>query len=175
LRFGGSHYGNDSFGYPTLNGRAIPDILDRVTAPYEWATSLGSFRHCSRHVLEARATCKRVTAAEFRGSSTDHSGTSVNLVTGALAHLQLGRVQVMMGDKIAACKSYNDFLMLGKDADRDIPIYRQARAEYAKLMAELPALVGKQGEDTSKASLVTVHPQLICGCTAARAACTIYQ
>jgi hypothetical protein len=81
----------------------------------------------------------------------------------------------MMGDKIAACKSYNDFLMLGKDADRDIPIYRQARAEYAKLMAELPALVGKQGEDTSKASLVTVHPQLICGCTAARAACTIYQ
>ena len=47
-------------------------------------------------------------------------------------------------DKIAACKSYNDFLMLGKDGDRDIPIYRQAKAEYAKLMAELPALVGKQ-------------------------------
>jgi tetratricopeptide (TPR) repeat protein len=54
-------------------------------------------------------------------------------VKGALAHLQLGRAQAMMGDKAAARKSYQDFLTLWKDADPDIPIYQQAKAEYAKL------------------------------------------
>jgi hypothetical protein len=57
----------------------------------------------------------------------------LNFVTGALAHLQLGRAQVMMGDKDAARKSYQDFHTLWKDADPDIPIYKQAKAEYAKL------------------------------------------
>jgi hypothetical protein len=63
----------------------------------------------------------------------DHPGIGINFVTSALAHLQLGRAQVMMGDKAAARKSYNDFLTLWKDADPDIPIYKQAKAEYAKL------------------------------------------
>jgi hypothetical protein len=39
----------------------------------------------------------------------------------------------MMGDKAAARQSYLDFLTIWKDADSDIPIYRQAKAEYAKL------------------------------------------
>jgi hypothetical protein len=39
----------------------------------------------------------------------------------------------MMGEKAAARKSHNDFLTLWKDADPDIPIYKQAKAEYAKL------------------------------------------
>jgi hypothetical protein len=60
-----------------------------------------------------------------RGSLTD--------VAGALAHLQLGRAQVLMGDKAAARKSYQDFLTLWKDADPDIPIYQQAKAEYTRL------------------------------------------
>jgi hypothetical protein len=38
-----------------------------------------------------------------------------------------------MGDKAAARKSYQDFLTPWKDADPDIPIYQQAKAEYAKL------------------------------------------
>jgi len=38
-----------------------------------------------------------------------------------------------MGDNVGARKSYNDFLTLWKDADPDIPIYRQAKTEYAKL------------------------------------------
>ena len=57
----------------------------------------------------------------------------LNFVTGALAHLQLARAQVMAGNKAAARKSYQDFLALWKDADHDIPIYQQAQAEYAKL------------------------------------------
>jgi hypothetical protein len=57
----------------------------------------------------------------------------VNLVWGALAHVQLARAQVMAADKAAARKSHQDFLTLWKDADPDIPIYRQAKAEYARL------------------------------------------
>jgi len=41
--------------------------------------------------------------------------------------------EVMMGDTDAARKSYQNFLTLWKDADPDIPIYQQAKAEYAKL------------------------------------------
>jgi hypothetical protein len=63
----------------------------------------------------------------------DHSAIVGRDVVGALAHLQLGRAQVMMGDKAAARKSYQDFLTLWKDADPEIPIYKQAKAEYARL------------------------------------------
>jgi tetratricopeptide (TPR) repeat protein len=52
---------------------------------------------------------------------------------GALARFQLARAYAMMGDKDAARKSYQDFLTLWKDADPDIPIYKQAKAESAKL------------------------------------------
>ena len=52
---------------------------------------------------------------------------------GALAHLQLGRAYVLTGDKDQAHSAYTDFLTLWKDADPDIPILKQAKAEYAKL------------------------------------------
>jgi eukaryotic-like serine/threonine-protein kinase len=63
----------------------------------------------------------------------DNPGFSVRHVTGPLAWLQLGRAQKMMGDEAAARKSYETFLDLWKNADPDIPIYQQAKAEYAKL------------------------------------------
>jgi hypothetical protein len=47
--------------------------------------------------------------------------------------LQLARAQVMMGDKAAALKSYEDFLLHWKDADSDIPTYARAKIEYARL------------------------------------------
>ena len=52
---------------------------------------------------------------------------------GALAHLQLGRAFALSGDKENAKTAYQDFLTLWKDADPDIPILKQAKAEYAKL------------------------------------------
>jgi hypothetical protein len=52
---------------------------------------------------------------------------------GALAHLQLGRAYAMHGDAAKAKVAYQDFLALWKDADPDIPILKQAKAEYAKL------------------------------------------
>jgi serine/threonine protein kinase/tetratricopeptide (TPR) repeat protein len=72
-------------------------------------------------------------AAEAFQKVIDRPGIVETAAHGALAHLQLGRAQVMMGDKAAAHKSYQDFLTLWKDADPDIPIYQQAKAEYARL------------------------------------------
>jgi tetratricopeptide (TPR) repeat protein len=71
-------------------------------------------------------------AAEFQ-KLLDHRGAAVNFVTGALAHLQLGRAYAMAGDTAKAKSAYQDFFTLWKDADPDIPILKQAKAEYAKL------------------------------------------
>jgi hypothetical protein len=54
-------------------------------------------------------------------------------VHGALARLQPGRAFALSGDRIKAQTAYRDFLTLWKDADPDIPIFKQAKAEYAKL------------------------------------------
>ena len=71
-------------------------------------------------------------AAEFQ-KILDHRGIVVSDPIGALAHLQLGRAFVLSGDKTKAKSAYHDFLALWKDADADIPILKQAKAEYAKL------------------------------------------
>jgi hypothetical protein len=71
-------------------------------------------------------------AAEFQ-KILDHRGIVVNDPIGALAHLQLGRAFAMYGDKTKAKAAYQDFLALWKDADPDIRILQQAKAEYAKL------------------------------------------
>jgi len=74
----------------------------------------------------------RSAAAQFQ-KLIDSPGLTVRHVIGALASLQLGRAQKMMGDDAAARKSYETFLDLWKNADTDIPIYREAKAEFAKL------------------------------------------
>jgi eukaryotic-like serine/threonine-protein kinase len=57
----------------------------------------------------------------------------VNFVLGSLSQLQLGRAKAMSGDKEGARKAYQDFFTLWKDADPDIPILKEAKAEYARL------------------------------------------
>jgi eukaryotic-like serine/threonine-protein kinase len=71
-------------------------------------------------------------AAEFQ-KFLDHSGIVQNFLLGSLAHLQLGRAYLISGDTAKAKAAYQDFLTLWKDADPDIPILREAKAEYAKL------------------------------------------
>jgi hypothetical protein len=56
-----------------------------------------------------------------------------NFLLGSLAHLQLGRAYAVSGDTAKAKAAYQDFLTLWKDADADIPILKEAKAEYAKL------------------------------------------
>lgn len=71
-------------------------------------------------------------AAEFH-KILDHRGIVLNEPIGALAHLELGRAYALSGDTAKARAAYQDFLTLWKDADLDIPILEQAKAEYAKL------------------------------------------
>jgi tetratricopeptide (TPR) repeat protein len=71
-------------------------------------------------------------AGEFQ-KILDHRGIVVSDPIGALARLQLGRAYLMLGDKSRAKSAYQDFLALWKDADPDIPILKQAKAEYAKM------------------------------------------
>ena len=71
-------------------------------------------------------------AAEFQ-KILNHRGIVVSDPIGALAHLQLGRAYTLQGDTAKAKAAYQDFLVLWKDADPDIPILKQAKAEYAKL------------------------------------------
>ncbi|MGA7930660.1 MAG: protein kinase [Candidatus Sulfotelmatobacter sp.] len=71
-------------------------------------------------------------AVEFQ-KLMDHRGIVLNFVTGSLAHLQLGRAYAMAGDTAKAKSAYQDFLTLWKDADPDIPILKEAKAEYGKL------------------------------------------
>ena len=71
-------------------------------------------------------------ATEFQ-SILDHPGLVGNLPGGALAHLQMARAYAMQGDTAKAKAAYQDFLTLWKDADPDIPILKQGKAEHAKL------------------------------------------
>ena len=71
-------------------------------------------------------------AAEFK-KLIDHPGIVLNQPIAALAHLQLGRAYALAGDTGKARAAYQDFSILWKDADPDIPIYKAAKAEYAKL------------------------------------------
>ena len=110
------------------------DLL-RGTAKYDLAFT-GSVNYVYPAYIRGLAYLElgdgRSAAAQFQ-KLIDNPGFSVRHVTGPLAWLQLGRAQKMMGDAAAARKSYETFLDLWKNADPDIPIYQQAKAEYAKL------------------------------------------
>jgi cytochrome c-type biogenesis protein CcmH/NrfG len=70
--------------------------------------------------------------AEFQ-TIIDHRTVVGNDLLGALACLQLGRSYVMQSDAGKARAAYQEFLTVWKDADPDIPVLKQARAEYARL------------------------------------------
>jgi eukaryotic-like serine/threonine-protein kinase len=81
-------------------------------------------------------------AAEFQ-KILDHSGIVWNCWTGALAHLGIARADVLEAHGLEGADAdvarrrslaaYKDFLTLWKDAEPDVPILQQAKAEYAKL------------------------------------------
>jgi len=81
-------------------------------------------------------------ASEFQ-KILDHGGIVWNCWTGALAHLGVARANALQSRtsrgadadaaRVRALAAYKDFLALWKDADPDVPILKQVRAEYAKL------------------------------------------
>jgi hypothetical protein len=62
-----------------------------------------------------------------------HRGIVLNEPIGALVHLQLGRAYVFFGDMPKAHAAYQDIVALWKDADPDIPVLREAQAEFSRL------------------------------------------
>lgn len=120
------------------NPKQALDILE-VAAPYELGLPALSFYNWpnlypvyarGEAYLAAHQGNEAVT--EFQ-KILDHRGIVLNEPIGALAHLQLGRAYTMSGDTAKARVAYQEFLTLWKDADPDIPILLQAKAEYAKL------------------------------------------
>jgi hypothetical protein len=71
-------------------------------------------------------------AAEFQ-KFVDHRGLVMNFPWGTLARLGLARAYAMEGNTAKARTAYQDFLTIWKNADPDIPILKEAKAEYAKL------------------------------------------
>jgi hypothetical protein len=63
----------------------------------------------------------------------DDRGVVANCWSGSLALLGKARGQVLVGYKAAARTSYEQFLAQWKGADADVPVFKVARAEYAKL------------------------------------------
>ncbi len=70
-------------------------------------------------------------ASEFQ-KILDHPGVVVNSPIGALAHLGLARAYAMQGDAAKAKLAYQNFLALWAHADPEVPILKEAKAEYAK-------------------------------------------
>jgi eukaryotic-like serine/threonine-protein kinase len=74
----------------------------------------------------------RAAEAQF-GKRLRHPGIDPFSVSSVLAHVYIGRARTMAGDKAGARQAYEEFFKLWKDADPDIPLLQQAKAEYAKL------------------------------------------
>jgi eukaryotic-like serine/threonine-protein kinase len=87
---------------------------------------------CFRGYALLAAAQSSEAVAEFQ-RIIDRPGIALNSPHGPLAHLGLARALAASGEKAQSRTAYQDFLALWKDADPDIPILKQAKAEYAKL------------------------------------------
>jgi serine/threonine protein kinase/predicted Zn-dependent protease len=116
--------------------RAIETL--QPSAPYELGSPSGSPISLALYPVYIRGEAYLAAhqgseaAVEFQ-KILDHRGVVANEPIGALAHLQIGRAYDLQGNTAKAKAAYQDFLTLWKDADSDIPILKEAKAEYAKL------------------------------------------
>jgi len=99
--------------------------------PYELSVlGIGAIYACGRAFLHSGKGPEAV--AEFQ-KILDHRGIAPVSPVHALAEVGLARARLLAGDTAGARIAYQDFFALWKDADPDIPILQQAKAEYAKL------------------------------------------
>jgi serine/threonine protein kinase/tetratricopeptide (TPR) repeat protein len=110
--------------------KAIEGLQPAV--PYDLAATRGMEAAYQRGRAYLAAKKGTEAAAEFQ-KIIDHPGVVYFGITGALAKLGLARAYVVAGDGAKARVAYQDFFALWKDADPDVPIFVQAKAEYAKL------------------------------------------
>ena len=121
--------GNASEAFESLRAAAPYELGVSTASVYGWTALYPVFVRGEAYLATHQGS---EAATEFQ-KLLDHRGVVVNELIGALAHLQLGRAYVLAGEKDKARTAYKDFLTLWEDADLDIPILKQAKAEYAKL------------------------------------------
>ena len=121
--------GNASEAFESLRAAAPYELGVSTASVYGWTALYPVFVRGEAYLATHQGS---EAATEFQ-KVLDHRGVVVNELIGALAHLQLGRAYVLAGEKDKARTAYKDFLTLWKDADPDIPILKQAKAEYATL------------------------------------------
>jgi serine/threonine protein kinase len=85
-----------------------------------------------RHAIERFQREAKAASAEFQ-KILDHRGLAPLDIRFPMAYLYLGRSAKLEGDLAKSRKAYQDFLALWKDADPEIPILKEAKAEYEKL------------------------------------------
>jgi eukaryotic-like serine/threonine-protein kinase len=112
-------------------------VLLEAAAPYELGEpppfQVGSmYPAYLRGQAQLMAHNGAAAAAEFQ-KLIDHRGVVANTPLAALARMQLGRAYTVSGDTTKAKSAYQEFFAIWKDADPDIPILKEAKAEYAKL------------------------------------------
>ncbi len=121
--------GNVSEAIESLRA-ATPYELGQTTAStYGWTALYPVFVRGEAYLAAHQGS---EAAVEFQ-KILDHPGIVLNEPIRALAHLQVGKAYAMQGDTAKAKAAYQDFLLLWKDADSDIPILIAAKSEYAKL------------------------------------------
>jgi serine/threonine protein kinase/tetratricopeptide (TPR) repeat protein len=121
--------GNASEALETLRA-ALPYELGRTTySSYGWTSLYPVYVRGEAYIAAHQG---KEAAVEFQ-KILDHRGIVLNGPIGALALFQLGRACALQGDTAKAKTAYQDFLTLWKDADPDVPILKEAKAEYAKL------------------------------------------
>jgi serine/threonine protein kinase/tetratricopeptide (TPR) repeat protein len=112
-------------------GKAI-ELLQAAT-PYEFGLIAGVQPNYVRGLAYLKLHQGKEAAAEFQ-KIIDHPGIcTIMLPTCRLARLELGRAWAEAGDAGGARTAYQDFFAFWKDADPDIPILKEAKADYAKL------------------------------------------
>jgi len=98
---------------------------------YEFGTHAGFLPNYIRAMAYLRLRRTGEAEAEFK-AVLDHRGVSPMSATWKVSQLGLARAYAMQGDAVRAHAAYRDFLTQWKDADPDVPILKQAKAEYAK-------------------------------------------
>ncbi len=113
------------------NPRKAIEVLQPARA-YELSPDAGLYANYIRGQAYLKAGMTAGAAAEFQ-TVVDNRGVVPTSALYPLAHLGLARAYALAGDTTSARRAYQDFLALWKDADPDIPILQEAKAEYAKL------------------------------------------
>jgi len=117
-----------------LNRKAPEKAIEALQAatPYELGAAQRLFPIYVRGLAYLQAKRGAEAAAEFQ-KMVDHRGIAPTAPEHPLAKLGLGRAYVMTGDAAKARAAYQDFFALWKEADPDLPILKEAKAEYARV------------------------------------------